>query len=113
VTTPLTVDEIQALVEAIPDPKWRYAFQLLSAYGLRPEELQHLEIRNGRLWCNYSKVSSRGQTEPRPLRLLPCDDWAACWDLEASYRPALLPPLEIRSSGRSHGAVHAAATALA
>lgn len=94
VTTPLTVDEIQALVEAIPDPKWRYAFQLLSAYGLRPEELQHLEVRNGRLWCNYSKVSSRGKTEPRPLRLLPCDPWAASWNLEATFRSDRLPPMK-------------------
>jgi len=94
ITTPLAVADIQALVAEVPDARWRYAFQMLSAYGLRPEELQHLELRAGRLWCNYSKVSSRGQTEPRPLRLLPCDDWAACWDLEASYRPALLPPLK-------------------
>jgi integrase len=94
VTTPLTVDEIQSLVEAIPDPKWRYAFQLLSAYGLRPEELQHLEVRNGRLWCNYSKVSSRGKTEPRPLRLLPCDPWAAAWNLEATFRSDRLPPMK-------------------
>jgi hypothetical protein len=35
-------------------PKWRYAFQLLSAHGLRPEELQHREVRNGRLWGNAS-----------------------------------------------------------
>ncbi|MFN9636265.1 MAG: hypothetical protein ACK55D_06090 [Synechococcaceae cyanobacterium] len=94
VTTPLTVDDIQALVEAIPDPKWRYAFQLLSAYGLRPEELQHLEVRNGRLWCTYAKVSSRGKTEPRPLRLLPCDPWAAAWNLEATYRADRLPPMK-------------------
>ena len=94
VTTPLTVDEIHALVQTIPDPRWRYAFQLLSAYGLRPEELQHLDLRHGRLWCNYAKVSSRGRTEPRPLRLLPCDPWAVAWNLEATYREDLLPPMK-------------------
>lgn len=94
VTTPLAVDDIQALVSEIPDARWRYAFQLLAAYGLRPEELHHLELRNGRLWCSYSKISSRGRTEPRPLRLLPCDSWAAAWNLEASYRPSRLPPLK-------------------
>ena len=94
VTTPLAVGEILALVETIPDLKWRYAFQLLSAYGLRPEELQHLELRGGRLWCTYSKVSSRGRTEPRPLRLLPCDRWAAEWNLEANYQADRLPPMK-------------------
>lgn len=94
ITTPLTVKEILELVQAIPDPKWRYAFQLLSVYGLRPEELQHLEVRNGRLWCSYTKVSSRGKTEPRPLRLLPCDPWAAAWNLEASYSADRLPPMK-------------------
>ncbi len=94
VTTPLTVDEILALVEAIPDLKWRYAFQLLSAYGLRPEELQHLEVRNGRLWCTYAKVSSRGKTEPRPLRLLPCDHWAADWHLEDNFCADRLPRMK-------------------
>ena len=94
VTTPLAVGEILALVETIPDSKWRYAFQLLSAYGLRPEELQHLELRGGRLWCTYSKISSRGRTEPRPLRLLPCDRWAAEWNLEANYQADRLPPMK-------------------
>jgi len=94
VTTPLAVGEILALVETIPDSKWRYAFQLLSAYGLRPEELQHLELRGGRLWCTYSKVSSRGRTEPRPLRLLPCDRWAAEWNLESNYQADRLPPMK-------------------
>jgi integrase len=93
ITTPLTVPEILAMVEAIPDPRWRFAFQLMAAYGLRPEELQHLELRSGRLWCAYSKVTSRGRTEPRPLRILPCDPWAAAWGLEASYRDDRLPPM--------------------
>jgi integrase len=42
ITTPLEVKHILALVRAIPDARWRYAFQLMAAYGLRPEELQHL-----------------------------------------------------------------------
>lgn len=94
VTTPLAVEDILALVAEIPDARWRYAFQMLAAYGLRPEELQHLELRADRLWCTYSKVSSRGRTEPRPLRLLPCDSWATEWDLEEKYRPNRLPPLQ-------------------
>lgn len=38
------------MVQAVPDPRWRLAFQLLCAFGLRPEELQHLQLRQGRLW---------------------------------------------------------------
>jgi integrase len=74
ITTPFEVEHILGLVRAIPDARWRFAFQLMAAYGLRPEELQHLQIRQGRLWCMDEKVASRGKTRPRVLRPLPCDD---------------------------------------
>jgi len=93
ITTPLEVGHILALVRALPDPRWRLAFQLMAAYGLRPEELQHLQLRDGRLWCTYEKVASRGKTKPRALRLLPCDDWAANWKLADQFCPADLPPM--------------------
>jgi hypothetical protein len=48
----------------------------MAAYGLRPKELQHLQIRHGRLWWMDEKVASRGKTRPRVLRPLPCNDWA-------------------------------------
>ncbi|MCT0203826.1 hypothetical protein KQ302_01655 [Synechococcus sp. CS-602] len=57
----------------------------MPAYGLRPEELQHLQVRQGRLWCLYEKVASRGKTKPRVMRLLPCDDWADGWRLEERF----------------------------
>jgi len=53
VTTPIDVSHVLDLVEAISDPRWRLAFQLMAAYGLRPEELQHLEIQKGQLWTTY------------------------------------------------------------
>jgi integrase len=93
ITTPIAVEHLLALVEALPDPRWRLCLQLIAAYGLRPEEIQHLERRGGRLWCLYEKVAARGKTKPRPLRLLPCDDWAAAWNLETTFHPALLPPM--------------------
>jgi integrase len=93
VTTPLEVSHVIALVRALPDPRWRLAFQLMAAYGLRPEELQHLQLRDGRLWCTYEKVASRGKTKPRALRLLPCDDWAADWKLAEQFCPGDLPPM--------------------
>ena len=93
ITTPLEVKHILELVDAIPDARWRFAFQLLAAYGLRPEELQHLQLRGERLWCNYRKTTSRGETKPRPLRLLPCDDWAEGWNLLKQFKEQPLPPM--------------------
>ena len=93
VTTPIDVIHVLALVEAIPDPRWRLAFQLMAAYGLRPEELQHLEIQKGQLWTTYQKVSSRGRTRSRVLRLLPCDEWAQAWQLERAFRADRMPPM--------------------
>jgi len=101
VTTPIAVPDILAIVQAIPDPRWRLAFQLLSAFGLRPEELQHLQLRQGRLWCTYEKVASRGKTKPRPLRLLPCDQWAMEWRLLETFDPAKLPPMRAGFSSDS------------
>jgi integrase len=94
ITTPLDVEHILAVVKAISDPRWRFAFQLMAAYGLRPEELQHLQIRQGRLWCMYEKVASRGKTRPRVLRMLPCDDWADGWRLEERFPAQDLPPMQ-------------------
>jgi integrase len=93
VTTPIDVSHVLGMVEAIPDPRWRLAFQLMAAYGLRPEELQHLEIQKGQLWTTYQKVSSRGRTRSRVLRLLPCDNWAQDWQLEKAFRPDRMPPM--------------------
>ena len=93
ITTPIDVSHVLGLVEAIPDPRWRLAFQLMAAYGLRPEELQHLESRKGQLWTTYQKVSSRGRTRSRMLRLLPCDDWTQAWQLEKTFRPDSMPPM--------------------
>jgi len=93
ITTPIEVSHVLDLVEAIPDPRWRLAFQLMAAYGLRPEELQHLESRKGQLWTTYQKVSSRGRTRSRMLRLLPCDDWAQAWQLETAFRADRMPPM--------------------
>ena len=93
ITTPIEVKHILELVDAIPDARWRFAFQLLAAYGLRPEELQHLQIRSDRMWCNYRKSTSRGETQPRLLRLLPCDDWAESWNLLETFKSQPLPPM--------------------
>lgn len=103
ITTPLEVEHILALARTLPDPRWRLGFQLMAAYGLRPEELQHLQLRDGRLWCIYEKVASRGKTKPRALRLLPCDDWAADWKLVERYSPDDLPPMRAGFGGNDFG----------
>jgi len=94
IATPLEVEHLLALVKAIPDSRWRFAFQLMATYGLRPEELQHLQIRQGRLWCMDEKVASRGKTRPRVLRALPCDDWADGWRLDVRLPTQELPPIQ-------------------
>ena len=93
ITTPIEASHVLDLAEAIPDPRWRLAFQLMAAYGLRPEELQHLEIQKGQLWTTYQKVSSRGRTRSRVLRLLPCDEWAKPWQLDKAFRADRMPPM--------------------
>jgi len=93
ITTPMEVRHILELVETIPDPRWQFAFQLLVAYGLRPEELQHLQLRGERLWCTYRKSTSRGETKPRALRILPCDHWAEAWNLVEKFETQPLPPM--------------------
>ncbi|MEY3930406.1 MAG: hypothetical protein RLZZ516_2116 [Cyanobacteriota bacterium] len=100
-TTPIEVRHILEMVDDIPDPRWRLAFQLVAAFGLRPEELRHLERRGDQLHCSYRKVASRGSTPPRNLRLLPCDEWAAGWDLLNRFDPERMPPLRAGESGEA------------
>ena len=94
ITTPLEVEPILALVRAIPDARWRFAFPLITAYGLRPEKRQHLQIRQGRLWCMDEKVACCGKARPRVLRPLPCDDWADGGRLEERFPTQELPPMQ-------------------
>lgn len=73
--------QILRLLEAIPDGerhgRWRFAIQLCAVYGLRPEELRYLRIKDGavgpELWTSYrkSKGGRKGETtEPRRLHAL-------------------------------------------
>ena len=45
---PLTDLQIIRLLESFPDDeagnKWKFAFQLMAAYGLRPIEIKHLQV---------------------------------------------------------------------
>lgn len=100
--------QILTLVDAIPNDdagnRWRFAVQLLAVYGLRPFELNHLQVQQGvngpELWTTKGKSMGglRGdETRPRRLNaLLVCNDDGAAVDwnlLERLQRGEPLPPL--------------------
>ena len=87
---PLQDEEIISFLESLPvkskhprdkeaAKRWKFAFQLMAVFGLRPIEIKHLQVENGELWCNYIKRSGAGQTKRRRLRCL--NEWATEWDL--------------------------------
>tara|TARA_E500000331_G_scaffold21531_1_gene18862 strand:+ start:215 stop:1456 length:1242 start_codon:yes stop_codon:yes gene_type:complete len=107
---PLTDSQIIRLLESFPDSeegkRWKYGFQCMAVYGLRPEDLRYIHTRNGgqEMWTNYekSKGGKKGETtEPRRLYpLLVHDiDGANSWHLkETLYMceqsgKTILPPL--------------------
>tara|TARA_B100000212_G_C27331227_1_gene514726 strand:+ start:83 stop:1312 length:1230 start_codon:yes stop_codon:yes gene_type:complete len=74
---PLSDSQILLLLEEEKDEKWRFAFQLMSVYGLRPEELRYLVVKEGvkdyELHCTYEKSmgGNKGdKTDPRRLHPL-------------------------------------------
>jgi len=73
--------QINRLLDGLPEgeihERWRYAIQLCAVFGLRPEELRYLKIRDGldgdELWTNYRKSMGgrKGETTaPRKLNAL-------------------------------------------
>ena len=98
----LTDLQILRLIEFEVEEKWRFAIQLCSVFGLRPEELRYLSIKEGpkgkELWCNYqkSKGGKRGdKTEPRRLHALFLKDMDGNfvdWNLQARLEAGEQPP---------------------
>ena len=93
---PILDAELLDLVEGIPDPRWKFAVQLLAVYGLRPVELRHVRGQaDGSVACSYSKRTSRGSTQPRIIQpLLPAgagDEWRGLAARLIAGEP--LPPL--------------------
>ena len=102
--------QILALIENEPDEKWRFAYQLLGVYGLRPEELKYLRIIDGvsgkELHCTYrkSKGGLKGdKTKPRklhPLFIKDIDGNRIDWKLQERLEIGeQLPPLGEQGSG--------------
>lgn len=81
---PLSDEQILGLLDGLPTDaagrRWRFVFQLIAAYGLRPVEVRHLQLKPDGLWCNYQKRSGGGTTKPRRLRALH-PEWEQEWDL--------------------------------
>ena len=105
---PLEDAQILALLDSLPQgvkhERWRFAIQLCAVYGLRPEELRYLRIKDGaggaELWSIYRKSmgGTKGQrTEPRRLhRLLlrDIDGQPIDWNLQSRIQIGeQLPPL--------------------
>ena len=77
----ITDAEILHLLDSLADTdaanRWRNAIQLMALYGLRPEELNHLVVKQHptskqpALFCTYQKVCNRVKTKQRWLMPLP------------------------------------------
>ena len=76
--------QILELLDEVPTDEWRNLILVMAVYGLRPEELLHLQPKmnptTGRLqlWCNYRKAAgghtSKTETKPRWLQAIPLTD---------------------------------------
>ena len=95
----LTDNQILQLIASESDKKWQFAYQLLSTFGLRPEELRYLVVKDGQLWTMYEKSMGgiKGETtEPRKLSPLYVKDGQGYIDwklLERIENNEELPPL--------------------
>ena len=111
---PLSDAQILQLLDNLPEgeahDRWRFAIQLCAVYGLRPEELRHLRIKDGasgsELWSVYRKSmggTKGAKTEPRrlhPLLLRDADGTALEWNLQARLQVGeALPPLNRDGDG--------------
>ena len=111
---PLSDAQILQLLDNLPEgethDRWRFAIQLCAVYGLRPEELRHLRIKDGasgpELWTIYQKLmggTKGAKTEPRllhPLLLRDADGSAIDWKLQARLQVGeKLPPLNREGDG--------------
>jgi integrase len=96
----LNDQELLDLIEAIEarNAGWANVLRLLTLYGLRPVELQHLaaKIDGGgtlRLWCSYRKTCGAQRTAPRWLMPCPLKDHLGRmveWNLPGALAASLL-----------------------
>ena len=111
---PLSDAQILQLVDNLPEgevhDRWRFAIQLCSVYGLRPEELRYLRIKDGvsgpELWTIYQKSmggTKGAKTKPRRLHALlvrDADGHVIDWNLQSRLQEGeKLPPLNREGDG--------------
>ena len=89
--------QIIELLDAIPNKKWRFAIQILSVYGLRPEELRYLVVQDGKLKTTYQKSKGGTKGERTSIRFLfplfaalSDSDWVFFTRSNASFSPTFL-----------------------
>ena len=76
----LTDVQILQLIDSCKQEHWKWVFRFCAVYGLRPEELFHLQVQTDPetgedyFWCSYQKKAGDHQTNPRRLFLLPLID---------------------------------------
>ena len=67
---PLMDNQFLALLDEIPDPRWKLAIGLCGVFGLRPVELNYIRQDGDRLWCEYQKRTARGCSPKRHIDAL-------------------------------------------
>ena len=112
---PLSDIQILQILDNLPKiekhNRWRFAIQLCAVYGLRPEELRYLRIKDGtngpEIWTIYQKSmggTKGAKTEPRrlhPLMVRDADGSPINWELQRRLQVGeKLPPLNSEGNGR-------------
>jgi hypothetical protein len=103
---------ILELIDACPSSEWQHVLNILATYGLRPEELFHLQVRTNpatgkkQFWCGYEKRSGVHKTKQRwlyPVPLTGADGQQVLWDLPGLFEKGLLtlPPMAERGEALS------------
>ena len=67
---PLKDEQFLALLDAIPDPRWRLAVGLVGVFGLRPVELNYCRPDGDGLRVEYQKRTARGCSPKRTVEAL-------------------------------------------
>jgi len=111
---PLSDAQILQILDNLPQGEkhnhWRFTIHLCAIYGLRPEDLRYLRIKDGKdgseLWATYQKSmggNKGAKTEPRklhPLLVRDADGYAIDWKLQARLQVGeKLPPLNSEGNG--------------
>ena len=105
-------DQIIELLDAMPinaahakdaesAKRWKFAFQLMATYGLRPIEINHLSVRSDDgdyLWCDYVKRTGAGYTKPRRLEAFHLE-WEKDWQLIERLKAGEALPKTSKSVG--------------